>query len=485
MISSPARLRSCSFGTLLLGLQLAVSTPPAWAAVAVDRIVFEAHLLTATTAPEPPSVPQPTPDDTPAPAASPLLGDIAALNERIALLEESGGVFAPGLVQEYLDLGRRYQSLGQHESAIEVFADAEYISRITAGFINPDLLVIMEASLPSLLARGELQEFGQKQQSLSALARELYGNGSSELVPMLTRLGDWQVTSFRRSVQRQPVVSISFGGSGSSPNPRRASFGNLFRAQLHYEEAISNLLQRQDLNADTLLPLEYKYIQTLYLQANRNGLLDDPDFFLNGRRSGTGSRVQHSELQGFTASFVNGRSAYQRMRIYARLRQQPIAEQAGLLIAEADWHLVFKHHATARRLYQEARMLLQSQGATSEDMAALLTPALPLQLPLFMPLPHSRSHFGLEADEPLEWQGWIDVSFELSRYGKPTQLKLLGSSDGPGKRVQQRLRRLMMGSPFRPRIGPQEESPAPHVYRLRYYYAQVGTATGSQAGNDP
>lgn len=495
--ASPTRTRRCNKGlssaALLLGLQLVASVPPAWADLDVNRLVFEAGLLTANPAPVPAASPSPSPalasipDITTAPAApaGSVLAQITAHTQRIAALEETEGAFSPQLVQEYLDLGQRYQSLGRHDAAIEAFEDAEHLNRISAGLVNPALLAIIEASLPSHLARGELQELGRKQQTLYELTRELHGNGSDELVPMLARLGDWQVTSFRRSLQRQPVVSITFGGSGRSMDPRQAGFGNLMRAQRHYSEAISNLLQRQDLHSTDLLPLEQKFVQTLYLEANRIGLLEDPNFYLNGKRSNTGSRVQYSAMQGIPPSYINGRSAYERMRWYARARQEPLEEQAALLIAEADWHLLFRHHGRARALYQEAWEQLQKDGVSSAKREALLTPPLPQQLPEFMALPHSRGHFGLAADTPLQWQGWIDVSFEVSRYGKPQRLTLLDSSEGTDKAVQARLRRLLMASPFRPHIGPEGPEAAAHVYRLRYHYALAENLAASSDAGQP
>ena len=98
-------------------------------------------------------------------------------------------------------------------------------------------------------------------------------------------------------------------------------------------------------------------------------------------------------------------------------------------------------------------------------------------------LPHSRAQFGLTADADLPREGWDDVSFELSPYGKPVELQVLGSSEGTEKAVQSRLRRLLLASPFRPRIesatqDADSDGPA-HVYRLRYYYAQADAAAAS------
>ena len=84
-----------------------------------------------------------------------LLAAVAAGNARIATLVEQEGAFTPALIQEYLDLGRRYQALGRHEAAIEVLDDAEHLSRITDGLDNLALIEIAELGIPSHLALGQ------------------------------------------------------------------------------------------------------------------------------------------------------------------------------------------------------------------------------------------------------------------------------------------------------------------------------------------
>lgn len=96
-----------------------------------------------------------------------------------------------------------------------------------------------------------------------------------------------------------------------------------------------------------------------------------------------------------------------------------------------------------------------------------------------MALPHSRGHFGLAADATLPWQGWIEVSFELSRYGNVRRLRIDASSEGTDKVVERRLQRLLGSNPFRPFIALTEGDTAPR-YTLRSLHA--GTATGNQPG---
>lgn len=501
--ASATRTPRCNIGALHLSLLLTAITPSAEADVEVSRLLFEAVLhpaeqasaqdvTTTSAAPlTPASVSTSPPASTPASTASArtvttasdsndddavisagaTLQEIATQNERIAGFETSGGPFAVQLVQEYLDLGQRYQRLGRHEAAIEAFADAEHLSRINAGLVNAELFPIIEASIPSHLAMGDLAAAGRQQLALYQLGRAQFGTGSAELVPLLDGLGDWQMASFWSGLQSGPQFQLNLG-SGRSPDARMLAFGNLFGAQRFYTEAIANLLQRRDLDAAELPQLERKFLQTIYLSANREGLLYNPDFYIDGQRVFTGSRLRHRELKGYSASYVNGRSVYERLRFYQSLQPTDALARAQLLVEEGDWHVLFQHHARGLRFYRAALQLLQQNAVPADQIAALLAPALPQQLPGFAALPHSRAYFGLAADAALQWEGWIDVELELSRYGRIKRLDFIDSSNGTDKVVQRRLRRLLLANPFRPRVLSTTEH-APQEYRVRYRYAQV------------
>lgn len=480
---SPTRTPRCSRGALLLQLLLALATAPAMADIDLDRLIFEARLRSpagAATAPLPAGAAAATPAATAATSATTaplgMLDTITAQNRNIAELLEQEGSFTPRLIQEYLDLGRHYQQLGRHDAAIEVLEDAEHLSRVNAGLENAGLIAIIEASLPSHLARGDQQDIARKQQQLYELTRSNFGSGSRELDPLLQRLADWQLYSFSQGLRSGPVISLG----GRSVDPRQLAFGNLYRAQRFYAEAIDNRLQRLDLAAPELLQLERQFVQTQYLAAVRGGLLDNPDFFLNHSRTVTGSRVQRSELHGRSVHYQNGLNAFIRMRFHASQLQADAVELARILVEEADWHLVFGHHRPALAGYAQARQLLEARAAPAQDSLALLQPALPPQLPTLVALPHSRAHFGLAPDSPLQWQGWIDVSFELSRYGSVRRLTIDASSAGTDRSVERRLRRLLQASPFRPGSMVMADG-QPQRYQLRYDYTLAPAGAHSPA----
>jgi outer membrane biosynthesis protein TonB len=99
-----------------------------------------------------------------------------------------------------------------------------------------------------------------------------------------------------------------------------------------------------------------------------------------------------------------------------------------------------------------------------------LSPVVPQQLPTFTPVPHSRARFGLAADAEVPWDGYVDVSFRVSRFGHASDIDVLGSTGPLTEDIEKRLRRLVRGYPFRPRFIDGAPSTRDQV-SIRYYFA--------------
>lgn len=414
-------------------------------------------------------------DDAPAPEPG-LLVDVAAYNDRIAAHIEGSGPFDMGLIQEYAALGELYQQLGQHERAIEAFEEAEYVARINEGLTAPQAFDSIESAVESYIAMGDLPAANEKLQFLLYLNREHYGSNSLELVPLLAAMGDWHMYSFSQALSAPPVASFSIGLGGSGGrnafDPRSIAFGNLFRAQGMYSQAIGTLLNRQVLYAPELIALEQKLVESVFLTAHREGFMRNPAFFLGNYYTTTGSHLRRNRFSGLSPSYLQGRNAYERMRRYQNFQYQsdPL-DLARILIAEADWHLIYDHHSKAIRVYEEALELMRRQGVPEAELEAIFAPSVPVQLPAFTALPHSRAYLGIAEDREIDYEGHVDVSFELSRYGSAKRVRVLGTSEATDPDVVKRLRRLLNSMPFRPVVLEGREEARKKT--VRYYYAQL------------
>jgi tetratricopeptide (TPR) repeat protein len=404
------------------------------------------------------------------------LRTIQAYTESANLMAAELGPFDPGMFQKYLSLGLAQQELGQHEEAIKAFEAAEHISRVNDGLNTPMAIAPIEAAILSHVALGDMPTANRRLQYLLLISRNYYGSSSIQLVPLLSSMGDWYMDTFLNSITSppEPTISINIGNGmqGQRMDPRRQAFGNLFRAQGNYYQAINNLLNNGAIRSPALLELEKNLVETYFLNAHRESLMRSTNFFVRSSgRVSTGSHVRRNEFSGYSRNYLNGRHAYERMRYYQQFQQNPDPlEQAQIIVGQGDWNLLFGHHALALRTYHEALELLQVNKAPQEHIDALFSPQTPQNLPLFSAVPHSRTWLGLADTHPVEYEGHIDVSFELSRYGKARKIKVLDRQGLSSPDIERRLRRLLTSTRFRPDILPREDSSNP-VHQVRYNFA--------------
>lgn len=451
---------------------------------ALDRILFDPHPL----APEPTVTTTSAPAGNGTPDGDTALGeeedyreaDIGQYLETIAREELANGPFAPELMEQFLGLGMAYQEQGEHEAALEALGKAEYISRINSGLYAPEQFAIIESMIESHLAEGDLKAANERQQYLLFLNRQYYGEDSLQVVPALATLADWNMDAFRAMLNQKNESGFAIGlntrsgGTGRTPNPRALAFFNLYQAQGNYYRAIVNLINNRAIRLGELLQLESSLVEAVFLGANREGIMEDPDFYLGQRRMYTGTRISRNDRRGYSISFLNGRNAYERMRIYQEVDPSSVDPVAvgNTLIGLADWHMLFDRRLTALDLYRDAHRYLREHEVPEETIAAMLNPAVPQQLPVFTPLPHSRAKFGIPEDSMVAYSGYLDVSFRITRFGNVRNVEVLGKTENVSADVERRLRRLLRSSPFRPRLVAGEPATNDSV-TLRYYVASV------------
>lgn len=471
--------RRLPHGIVLVCLSLCALPAAAQTPAQLDRILFEAQPLDGSIAPAPA-----TPVQTPVtvmPGLGPLLGgqdrgeDIEDYLESIANIELEDGPFARDLLEQYLALGEMHQQVNDHEAALEAFGKADYISRINNGLYSEQQFAIVENMIESHLARGEYAEAGDRQRYLLLLHEQHYGDNNVQLVPALEDIGDWNYTMFERQLKLPNTVFAvgNSGGFGGRPmSPRAMAFGSLYQSQMNYWRAINIMLNNGRFRDPQLQELEHKLIETAFLTSNRDGLINNPDFYLSKRTAYTGTRIRRSERPN-SPYFFTGRSAYERLMAYHLLTPGTDAVTvAQTLIALGDWHLVFDRQGAAINTYKRAHAFLVANSVPQANIDALLSPRLPAQLPAFTPLPHSREKFGIAPDAAVDWDGYIDLSFRIGRFGGVEHFEVL-ATDGPvTKALQSRLRRMLRSTPFRPRFIDGEPARGETV-QLRYYFAQL------------
>ena len=96
-------------------------------------------------------------------------------------------------------------------------------------------------------------------------------------------------------------------------------------------------------------------------------------------------------------------------------------------------------------------------------------PVLPVQLPSVVPLYYTRESFGISPDVALEYRGFIDMEFGISKIGDSMSPKVLYRSPETPDDVVDVLTRLIRRAQFRPRLV-DGKLVADDRVTLRYYY---------------
>ena len=411
--------------------------------------------------------------------------NIKQYEEQLDSIEGDAGPFATDLYETLLDLGNQYQQLGDHESAIETFERAEYVSRINHGLFHPEQVASIEGLIKSYMAMGDFSSANAKQRYLIYLSEQYYGQNNLNALPSIISLAE-QNKAFYEQILSMPVQpSIAFRTSviGQDPAPRQPTqrqmaFGSLFQAQQNYVRAISTLMDNRLFFDPILLDLEYNYIETLFLQAYRSAIIAEPDYYLSENYARTGTRIR-SNTRRNTVSYLRGLYAFERMLIY--IRNNPKADPLLLvntLMDYGDWNLLFGRTRSAVEKYTEAKTEAARRAIPGEQIDNIVRPQLHAHLPLITAKPNSREKFGIAADERLNYDGYIDIAYTISHYGRVGKIKILDKSEGVTRKVERRLKRFLRNSPFRPRLQEDGSVKAERV-TVRYYFGFADKLKGA------
>lgn len=412
------------------------------------------------------------------PAELPSGLDIGSQRERIEQLRREQGEYSLALLAPLTALGEALQAEQAHQEALAVFDQAAYISRMHNGLEHGGDIPLLSAMIESHLALGEHKQMADRQAQLMYVGSRAESLDRADRAGLSEQMGDWRMEAFWAALdtEPEPVIRISFnaGADARATEPpadsRRAGFRNLSRARMHFLRGIRMLTDSKGWGYPDLMDLEYKYIRTLFLGGYREGLLDDPDFFPTQRRQHTGSRIMQPGLSRHSPVYFNGRRAWQRL-----LNHQLAAEQTGLhgvtevLLALADWDLWFHHNGRAAETYAAAYELLREQDISEAALERLFNPAVPQRLPVFLAQPFSRQQYGLAVDEPVEYQGHVDVRYRLSRYGRVSAIRVTGGEGEGRDAVESRLRKMLKSYPARPRVRAGQVRSS--LVEERYYFA--------------
>lgn len=384
-------------------------------------------------------------------ALSPMM-DATSIRALITNLEESGDFYSSRIAELSAQLGGALQAAGQHRAALDAYDRSFQIDRRHEGLSSLAQTSILRAEIISQLALGDIEAVDTLHRALFSMEQQVLDGKPVALAQANLYSADWNLKYYLQ-VKQTPAPG------GRTERQEAALAQRLGDAFMQYHKALWLLSTHAADNLyDEKVAIERK-IAALTLMVNRQRQGDIPNTLTKlGQSSAHQTRNAHDP-----ALFDHGSAALQRVVEYSVASAEPL-QIAERQLELADWYLLMDQHDEARATYATAMTSLRDAGIEEQQIAAILESGLPVHDPESALLQSDASQATGDFD------GYIDVSFDLNRYGKASNTRVLAGTSHDAQIEEELLQQIHDGR-FRP--GFEEGAPVDRTdVTLRYYFAR-------------
>jgi hypothetical protein len=347
---------------------------------------------------------------------------------RIQETQAQDGLNSAELIEPLTALGLLYQEDGDHNLAVAAFEQARHIVRVNYGLSALDEVRPLQQLVRAENARGNVTEAWGLEQQLLALLRQ--HPDELQTARVLHEIADRRMDILNRYSAGEWPPEIILGCYYNQGGPRTAREGAsnctsgsrgivkqrlASEAHRYYAQAINVLLRNEQFGSDELPALLTELAQSSYQYG--------------------GGRL--------------ARRSFRFLLAYQATNSEPWPTRIDTLVQIADVTLL---HASSRdsnesalETYEQAYELLEVNGIAQASIERIFSPEMPIMLPSFAANP-------LASDQTRESAGYIDVAFEITRYGRGRKVEILGATPNVTRAAKRSLAQLILRSRFRPRV---------------------------------
>jgi hypothetical protein len=356
-------------------------------------------------------------------------GRQAEVVERIREEQARNGMYSPALVEPLKALSLLYQESGDHHLAIAAIERTLQVQRVNYGLRTLDQAPLILQWIKNAEMMRNFAMAWDLEQALLALAHR--HPNDLRTVAIFREIGDKRMDLLGRYIKGEFPPQIILGcyydpvHHDFMPSEQRNCYSGsrrvviqaiLWEAQRYYWDAIQ-VMQRNELySSDELRNLEMELVRTSYLHGSSPAV---------------------------------GKQSLRRLLAYDVANGAPEETRIESLVQMADWDLLFADGRTENdavlATYEAAYRELEKTGASQASIEETFSPKTPVVLPAFLPTP-------LVSEQSSDSTGYIDVAFEISRYGKSDGIKIIGSTNDATDDAKKNLVRTIARSTFRPRL---------------------------------
>ena len=384
------------------------------------------------------------------------------------------GPYGQLLQNDLNKLAMLYQDAGRNSDAKNTLERALQISKINKGLFHEEQIPLVEAYVQNLLALGDYSGVNEQLDFLVYLNQKCFGFDSPELIKPLADKVAWDMfllnsTSINNGNNSTNAIDANaLINNFSSPYQASSQYpGILVQTQETIVKAIQILVNARDFANPFLFDFEQQLIATYFYQARQSGMANSSEHLVTNLQ---GTYISHDPFDFTMSNYLNGKQAYQRLLGYMERNGQGASFDYVLAsIGLGDWYTLFGKRLEGLQQYEKIQTILQGGDFSEEEKQVLMNPEIPSSLPAFSSSPFAPSTDFDSADSGNIYKGYIDVAFEISRFGRAKNFQTLGSSAQTPRDILTKLEWKIRDTQFRPLVKSENASDN-HPVQLRYYY---------------
>lgn len=402
----------------------------------------------------------------PADSDQPLIGDAQLTLDR---LQTSSSPYegAPERLEALTTVGSLLQEQGDHEEAINHYEQAMQLVRVNEGLFSERQLPMQAAIIDSHLALGEYDKADDMQASRLHLLRQNYPENSDTRVAAEEQMAHWNIAYYLHNyLYRASPSTYSITRQHSASRIRQASvFRSAQVSPFDYNSMRSSGPPRSGRYLSSRTPrlneAEEQFLKHFSSAAGEQGL-DSLKYLLATayyRNLEVAYRLRYqnlfSEINPIDLNDAQriSRDTYQNGVDLIQQQLDRLSDTAdkrdGVLLMQADWHLLFGYRGRAEAAYAELHERLAARLSGAE-LTQFFNPSAFLMLPTFVT--HQYSPDALSEQHAVKGSGYLDTRLDINLDGSIRGISITGASPDTPDRLRILLRDYLNTIVARPPI---------------------------------
>jgi len=345
-------------------------------------------------------------------------------------LESAEGVYSDKLAQELANLADIYQKQEKHDLAITTFNRSLHLNRINDGLYSKAQLPILDKIIISLKKQKKWKQVHEKYNYLYWLNNRNFSEQDEEMLPVLVKLANWNLTSYAMSYSQSPAQDLY-----------NAHY--LYKKALSISETVYGQFDKRNIYIlNNKMIINYFFATFDISQINSN-LIDNTEYT-------TTTNYQNQIISLKRTSFTNGRDTILNEIDILENQQEPdYFTISNVKLKLADWYLLFEKRQSAMRLYNEAYQfatLNDDQNTFSDDLFQK-----PIALP-YLPNLTTNTRENISNDNLLSNAKYIQASFDVTKHGRAKNIQVVNSNMKESTRLRSLALKSLRHTKFRPKL---------------------------------